>query len=204
MALEIRLVNESKFILGAIFISAILILNPLAAFASEDVGSSSAIDSPDECENPDHKNEDATLNHPDSHTAPVGKKISAVCIKSGGTSFAITCGNGDKHSCLLGNGPAGLNNCYTVSDVGMQTATVTENPTPPNPTPPGFTCKAFSHIDYFYMDNGGPPGGGPVGGEFLGVDSAALLLVGTQFTAAWLFPALVAAIGIGIVLARKY
>jgi len=51
---------------------------------------------------------------------------------------------------------------------------------------------------------GGPPGGFPVGGEFIGVDSAALLLVGTQFTAAWLFPALVAAIGIGIVLARKY
>jgi len=44
----------------------------------------------------------------------------------------------------------------------------------------------------------------PVGGEFLGVDSTALLLAGTQMNAAWMIPVIVSAIGIGIVIARKF
>jgi len=43
-----------------------------------------------------------------------------------------------------------------------------------------------------------------VGGEFLGVDSAALLLAGAQANALWLIPVIVSAIGIGIVIARKF
>jgi len=43
-----------------------------------------------------------------------------------------------------------------------------------------------------------------VGGELLPLDSAALLLAGAQMNAAWLIPVLVSAIGIGIVIARKF
>jgi len=43
-----------------------------------------------------------------------------------------------------------------------------------------------------------------VGGEFLGVDSTALLLAGFQANALWLIPVIVSAIGIGIVIARKF
>jgi len=45
---------------------------------------------------------------------------------------------------------------------------------------------------------------GPVGGEFLGVDSTALLLAGTQMNAAWIIPVIVSAIGFAIVIARKF
>jgi len=44
----------------------------------------------------------------------------------------------------------------------------------------------------------------PLGGEFLGVDSTALLLAGFQANALWLIPVIVSAIGIGIVIARKF
>ena len=44
----------------------------------------------------------------------------------------------------------------------------------------------------------------PVGGQIIPVDSSALLLVGTYSISAWLIPAIVAAFGIGIVIARKF
>jgi len=43
-----------------------------------------------------------------------------------------------------------------------------------------------------------------VGGEFIGIDSTALLVYYSQHTAAWMLPAIVSAIGIGIVIARKF
>jgi len=43
-----------------------------------------------------------------------------------------------------------------------------------------------------------------VGGEFLGVDTTAILLAGTQTSAAWMIPVIVSGIGIGIVIARKF
>jgi len=42
-----------------------------------------------------------------------------------------------------------------------------------------------------------------VGGDFIGVDSTALLLAGSQMTAAWLIPIIVSAVGIGLVLVRR-
>ncbi len=42
-----------------------------------------------------------------------------------------------------------------------------------------------------------------VGGKFLDVDKTALVLAGTQFTSSWVIPTLVAAIGFGLVIARK-
>ena len=44
----------------------------------------------------------------------------------------------------------------------------------------------------------------PVGGEMINVDSSVLILAGTQTTASWMIPAIVSAIGIGIVIARKF
>jgi len=49
-----------------------------------------------------------------------------------------------------------------------------------------------------------PPDGMAVGGELLPIDTTVLHLVGTQITAAWLIPIIVSAIGIGIVIARKF
>ena len=49
----------------------------------------------------------------------------------------------------------------------------------------------------------GPPPS-VVGGELLPIDSTALLVAGVQANALWLIPVIVAAIGIGIVIARKF
>jgi len=43
-----------------------------------------------------------------------------------------------------------------------------------------------------------------VGGWFFEVDKPALLVVGAQMNAAWMIPLIVSAIGIGIVIARKF
>ena len=42
-----------------------------------------------------------------------------------------------------------------------------------------------------------------VGGSSVPIDTTSLLLAGTQMTASWMIPAIIAAIGIGIVIARK-
>jgi len=44
----------------------------------------------------------------------------------------------------------------------------------------------------------------PVGGTFEGVDTTSLVVVGAQMNAAWMIPVIVSAIGIGIVIARKF
>jgi len=46
--------------------------------------------------------------------------------------------------------------------------------------------------------------GCPVGGELIPLDTSSLLLAGAQMNAAWMIPVIVSAIGIGIVLARKF
>jgi len=46
--------------------------------------------------------------------------------------------------------------------------------------------------------------GTTVGGEFIVIDSTALLVTGAQMNAAWMIPVIVSAIGIGIVIARKF
>ena len=43
-----------------------------------------------------------------------------------------------------------------------------------------------------------------VGGEMIPVDSTSLLVAGAQSSAAWMIPVIVATIGIGIVIARKF
>ena len=44
----------------------------------------------------------------------------------------------------------------------------------------------------------------PVGGNLLPIDTTSLLLAGVQANALWLIPVIVSAIGIGIVIARKF
>ena len=69
-----------------------------------------------------------------------------------------------------------------------------------------FTCSdgtgnlANAH-DYLLNVQSQPP---VVGGEFIGVDSAALLLAGAQMNAAWMIPVIVSGIGFAIVIARKF
>jgi len=43
-----------------------------------------------------------------------------------------------------------------------------------------------------------------VGGEIIPLDTTMILAAGAQYTAAWMIPVLVSAIGIGIVIARKF
>ena len=43
-----------------------------------------------------------------------------------------------------------------------------------------------------------------VGGWLLQVDKPSILIAGAQYTASWMIPAIISAIGIGIVLARKF
>jgi len=48
------------------------------------------------------------------------------------------------------------------------------------------------------------PSEGTVGGTPVPIDTTSLLLAGTQMTASWMIPVIIAAIGIGIVIARKF
>jgi len=43
-----------------------------------------------------------------------------------------------------------------------------------------------------------------VGGEFIGIETTSVLAAGAQYTAAWMIPVIVSAIGIAIVIARKF
>jgi len=43
-----------------------------------------------------------------------------------------------------------------------------------------------------------------VGGEMIPLDTTMILVSGAQYTAAWMIPVIVSAIGIGIVIARKF
>ena len=45
---------------------------------------------------------------------------------------------------------------------------------------------------------------GPVGGELIPLDTTMVLAAGAQYTAAWMIPVIVSAIGIAIVIARKF
>ncbi len=44
----------------------------------------------------------------------------------------------------------------------------------------------------------------PVGGDMIQMETTSILAAGAQYTAAWMIPTLIAAAGIGIVIARKF
>ncbi len=70
-------------------------------------------------------------------------------------------------------------------------------PLDPNKTAPGNNGCGVP-------DNGGMPPSGTVGGKMIPIDSTMVLLAGTQMTAAWMIPVIVAGIGFAIVIARKF
>jgi hypothetical protein len=72
-----------------------------------------------------------------TYTAPSGKIVEGVCIKSGSQQFG-----GAKHSGVLGNGTHD-GGCYEVSGVGTQTVTITNV---------GGYCQGLSHVDVILGD----------------------------------------------------
>jgi len=87
-------------------------------------------------------------------------------------------------------------------------------PLDPNKTAPGINGCGFpeSPQECLPGEVGTPPncrdpnGGGEtaVGGDIVLLDSTMVLVAGAQYTAAWMIPVIVSAIGIGIVIARKF
>ncbi len=80
-------------------------------------------------------------------TAPAGEIFDSICIKSGIKMFG-----GSGHSDLITadgdyGGPApGRSDCYTVSDIGTSTVSVTRNSSGQSA---GLWCQQISHIDHF-------------------------------------------------------
>jgi len=91
-----------------------------------------------------------------------------------------------------------------VSDAGDPEWVISENPVFGNPVTftddDGLTWQTSLFLDMNFVLTGQPT----VGGELLPIDTSALLLAGAQMNAAWMIPVIVSAIGIGLVIARKF
>ena len=131
---------------------------------------------------------------PTTHDAGAGNIITAVCIKTGLGGTPPSFANGLDHSNPIVAGPVvvGVDNpagCFSVSAIPAQVVTVTDTG--------NAGCMAQSHIDFIFD-------GVVVGGELISLDTTMVLLGATKTTASWMIPVLVSAIGIGIVIARKF
>jgi len=91
-----------------------------------------------------------------------------------------------------------------VSDAGDPEWVTGENPVVGNQAvftdDDGATWQTSLFLDFNFVLTGQPA----VGGELLPIDTTALLLVGAQMNASWMIPLIVSAIGIAIVIARKF
>jgi len=76
------------------------------------------------------------------------------------------------------------------------------------PVPPGSSFTVFKCYDLIINHpievHEWPTVPPAVGGEFIGIETTSVLAAGAQYTAAWMIPVIVSAIGIGIVIARKF
>ena len=65
--------------------------------------------------------------------------------------------------------------------------------------PPGLACRVMYNgfLDDLMCRS-------PVGGDMIQMETTSILAAGAQYTAAWMIPTLIAAAGIGIVVARKF
>ena len=88
-------------------------------------------------------------------------------------------------------------NTFGLPPSAIDSIGVSSVPTPP--TPPGRSSGSIIAVQGI-----SPPPPSPVGGELIPVDSTMVLVAGTQNIAAWMIPVIVSAIGIGIVIARKF
>ncbi len=61
-----------------------------------------------------------------------------------------------------------------------------------------------AHLFDTIPDCGGAPPIRVIGGDIIPLDTTMVLVAGAQYTAAWMIPVIVSAIGIGIVVARKF
>jgi len=117
---------------------------------------------------------------------------------------------------------------FKIDTVGLNQPLVSESMTPDGIFEPGESWQ-FRIQDYSNSDGGLPaalgslgigaasfgddastgsivalPRVSAVGGDIFPLDSTMVLVAGTQTTAAWMIPVIVSAIGIGIVIARKF
>ncbi len=106
--------------------------------------------------------------------------ITGICIKSGNEAM-----DGMKHSGLIITDGT-IDDCYVVEGLQTNQVTVSSNS----------GCKEISHVDYFL--------GRFIGGSIIPIQNNALLLAGAKLTAAWMIPVIVAGIGFGLVLVRKF
>jgi len=109
------------------------------------------------------------------------------------TTTVLTDANGDYSF-------SDLANIYTVTEV-LQLGWVQTFPTSGSHMVILGGGQVVQDIDFGNVrDIDGPA----VGGELIPVDSTSLLVAGAQTNAAWMIPVIVSAIGIGIVIARKF
>ncbi len=92
----------------------------------------------DECEDAQVRSFESGSDSEMTYSAPDGKVIDGVCIKSGVNMFD------DKHSQSLGNGTY-ENGCYIVEGVGTSSVTVRR-------TNEGRDCQGLSHLDIYTSD----------------------------------------------------
>ena len=78
-----------------------------------------------------------TTNNFASLTAPSGKVVNSICIKSGSNMF------GDGHSDRLTTNTTYENGCYEVTGIGSQTVTVKK-------VGSGNNCQDLSHVDVYF------------------------------------------------------
>jgi len=72
-------------------------------------------------------------------------------------------------------------------------------------SPSGIISTGHPGVPFLQIRQYPTSGGGMVvGGEFIGIETTSVLAAGAQYTAAWMLPVIVSAIGIGIVIARKF
>jgi len=67
----------------------------------------------------------------------------------------------------------------------------------------GGVSDRTDYDDFVFCTENGVPPGQAIGGNIIPLDTTMVLAAGAQYTAAWMIPAIVSAIGIAIVIARK-
>jgi len=155
-----------------------------------------------------------------AYADPGNVEITDIFVQ-GGISFDVLDPDGLKSVTLLPNANCQLEtqdinlSCLNPQTTFFELALFCINPQgdPPSGTFQITDCQADMETETWFIQGPNPGTANcnincflrsAVGGEFIGIDSTMVLVAGTQNTAAWMIPAVVSAIGIGIVIARKF